>query len=170
LALLAHRSAPSTNATKSPALKLFGRDIRTKLPDLRKLISTRPRLQEELPTKLHPERCYLQKKMHDSKAKDLPPLPTGATVRIYNGKMSPTKAQVVATSSSPRSYIVKTEEGTQLRRNRRDLLFTKEEFEPLSEEEDEPHITQPSHENQPNLSYNLRPRVDIQPPARYGYD
>ena len=39
LSLLAHRSAPSSNGTKALVEKLFGRPLRTHLPDLGKLVA-----------------------------------------------------------------------------------------------------------------------------------
>ena len=39
-----------------------------------------------------------------------------------------TKAKVVEQHHTPRSYIIRTEEGQTLRRNRRDLLHTGEHF------------------------------------------
>ena len=61
-------------------------------------------------------------------------MPKGTTVRIRQ-RSSPlvagdwsTKGVIVEKQESPRSYIVKTQEGKTLRRNRRDLMPTQEYF------------------------------------------
>ena len=64
-------------------------------------------------------------------AKSLPSLSAHDTVRIQNGTSWATKGKVIEPLEyPPRSYTVETESGHRLRRNRRDLLSTKEEFTP----------------------------------------
>ena len=64
LALLALRSAPSTNDILSPAQKLFQRVLRTPLPDFRSLVSHKdPPVQ--LPTKFNQKLSRKQKEYHD---------------------------------------------------------------------------------------------------------
>ena len=54
LALLAHRATTSTNDTRSPAEKLMGRNIRTPLPDLRKMVYGKKDCRNtELPVKFY---------------------------------------------------------------------------------------------------------------------
>ena len=52
LALLAHRATPSTNDTRSSAEKLMGRNIRTPLPDLRRMVNKKICRSDEIPIKL----------------------------------------------------------------------------------------------------------------------
>ena len=175
LALLAHRSTPSTNDTMSPAQKLFKREKRTQLPDLRSFISkkTEP-AEKQLPAKFHQRIHNKQKQYHDQSAKELPQIPNGATVRIHEKKSWPTKAQVIEKAASPRSYNVQTEEnGTFVRGNRRDLLHTKEPFTLQPSEIDSPS-NEPKKATTSNLpqpsSYRSRLRGTTNPPMRYGFD
>ena len=58
-------------------------------------------------------------------------LTPGATVRVRQGdkKEWSTKCKVISDTNYPRSYIVQTPQGKHLRRNRKDLLETPENFE-----------------------------------------
>ena len=49
--------------------------------------------------------------------------------RVRNGESWSVKGKVVGKARQPRSYVVKTETGSTIRRNRRDLLTTPEKFE-----------------------------------------
>ena len=67
-----------------------------------------------------------QKMYHDRTSKPLPTLKEGDVVRVqHNGNWA--RGEVSQVHSAPRSYIVNTEEGSALRRNRRDLIQTKED-------------------------------------------
>jgi RNase H-like domain found in reverse transcriptase/Reverse transcriptase (RNA-dependent DNA polymerase)/Integrase zinc binding domain/Retroviral aspartyl protease len=124
VALLNYRATPLTDMEQSPAELLFSRQLRTKLPlPVGKLVPKadmdhRPQLVE---------RQNKYKKSHDSNrhARDLPPLKPGDVVRVkHNGQL--VKGEVVNKHEAPRSYIVKTTEGSTLRRNRRHLIVTGE--------------------------------------------
>ena len=65
------------------------------------------------------------KEVHDRRARDLPILHPGDVVRVMQ-KGQLVRGEVVAQHASPRSYVVKTEGGSTLRRNRRHLVATKE--------------------------------------------
>ena len=58
----------------------------------------------------------------------LPKLDEGSTVRVYQHSSPSVKAKVIEQHHTPRSYIIKTEEGQTLRRNRRDLLPISERY------------------------------------------
>ena len=94
LALMAHRSTPSSNDNKSPYEKLFSWPMRTLLPDLRN-IKRKSTEHTDLPAKLNPKFIERQKFCHNRSAKELAEIPTGSTVRIHNGKNWPTKAKVI---------------------------------------------------------------------------
>ena len=129
LALLALRSAPSTNDILSPAQKLFQRVLRTPLPDFRSLVSHKdPPVQ--LPAKLDRKLRRKQKEYHDRSAKESPQIPSDATVGIHHKNSWPTKAKVLRKDELPKSYHVQAEDGMTLRRNRRDSLQTNERFSP----------------------------------------
>ena len=105
LALLALRSATSTNDILSPAQKLFQRVLRTPLPDFQSLVSHKdPPVQ--LPAKFNQKLCRKQKEYHDQSVKELPQISNDATVRIHHKNSWPTKAKVLRKDESPRSYHV----------------------------------------------------------------
>jgi Integrase zinc binding domain/Integrase core domain len=122
LALMNYRATPLTGASKSPAELFLNRQIRTKLPvAVSKLIpeqsvSARDQLVD---------RQQRHKITHDRHAKDLKPLQPGDVVRVRQDDRL-THGIVTARHPSPRSYIVDTETGATLRRNRRHLFATKE--------------------------------------------
>ena len=124
LALLSYRSSPSTDGLPSPAERLFGRRIRTRLPSFKPA-----RRNEEILSRLHQRKRH-QKFHHDRTAKDLPKVDVGETVRIRQGnkKEWSTKCKVMAESKYPRSDIVQTSHGRCLRRNRKDILKTPEKY------------------------------------------
>ena len=72
LALLAHRSAPSTNDSMSPAQKLMGRNIRTHLPDLRALANESGKRIIQVHTKFQQARRERVKYYYNRTAKNFP--------------------------------------------------------------------------------------------------
>lgn len=121
IALLQYRNAPLAGLDVSPAQLLMSRSLRTKLPALNQ--NLQPRVQNarnELVFRQQKQKIY-----HDRSSRPLPSLKEGDVVRVqHNGAW--TRGEVSQAHSSPRSYIVNTEEGSALRRNRRDLIQTKE--------------------------------------------
>ena len=112
--LLMLRIAPLRDGSTAPATKLMGRTLRTLVPRLETTnIENKP-------------------KRHDSKyiytRQTLKTLKEGDNVRIRdtlkNNWMR--KPKVIEEHKSSRSYIVKTEDGNYLRRNRSHLLLTRE--------------------------------------------
>ena len=69
-----------------------------------------------------------RKEYHDRTATKHPPLKQGSTVRVNKDGSWPVKARVIEQDEHPRSYKIRTEEGRAMRRNRRDVLQTKEPF------------------------------------------
>jgi len=118
VALLQYRLSPVSGLPYSPAQMLMGRQIKGRLPTSAKLL--RPRIVNARPLLL--ERQQEQKRQFDKNSKPLPPLRPGDSIRVLRkGKWVP--GVVKATHSAPRSYIVSCE-GSDLRRNRRQLLST----------------------------------------------
>ena len=114
MTLLMLRTAPLRDGFSAPATKPMGRTLRTLVPKLETTsIDNKP-------------------KKHDSKyiytGQTLKPLKEGDNVCIRdtlkNNWMR--KAKVIEQHKSPRSYIVKTEDGNHLRCNRSHLLLTRE--------------------------------------------
>ena len=67
-----------------------------------------------------------QKEYHDSAAKKHLPLKEGSTVRVNKGCSWPVKGRMIEQDKHPRSYKIQSEEDRVMKRNRRDLLQTKE--------------------------------------------
>lgn len=117
LGLLNYRSSPLEDDGRSPSELLMGRRIRSRLPDF-----TGP-----APNAVH-------KKQQSSRGRrPLQPLPPGKVVRLREKNSWETKAKV-QDLVAPRSYQVITEAGRTLRRNRRHLLPTPEDFTPEGED------------------------------------
>ncbi|KAJ8033384.1 hypothetical protein HOLleu_23607 [Holothuria leucospilota] len=72
---------------------------------------------------------------YDRKSNPLEPLQKGDTVRIRSEKGEWEQTKVVAPSEQPKSYIVEMHKG-KIRRNRRDLMKTKEENDEIATEVD----------------------------------
>ena len=126
---------------------------------------------------------------HDRSAKELAEIPTGSTVRIHNGKNWPTKAKVIEKAKSPRSYVVETEAGQTLCRNRRVLSKTSERFSRTEADIDFPisdSVVLPSSKNLDTMrmtsylrsmttlhniitQYHQPLRTSVKPPNRYGF-
>jgi hypothetical protein len=119
-----------------------------------------------------------QKEMFDRNARDLPPLKPGDVVRVRQDSEL-TRGVVTSVHQSPRSYVVETERGSTLRRNRRHLHPTTEP-RPDTRPMDDQLPTQ-SHVDQPpriQTVQNNRPRGilkqtvtpsgrSVKPPVRF---
>ncbi len=104
LGLLALRTTPLTANTSDPATIIYNRQIRSNLPLI-------PHTKQVI----NPTRDY---SMFQNK-KELTPLKVGEKVRLHNGRVGWTKKAIVESKcEQPRSYIVRTEDGNNLRRNR----------------------------------------------------
>ena len=132
--------------------------------------------------------CQLnQKKNYHKGTKKLPDLRNGDIVRVtHNGEWIP--AIVDQKLEKPRRFIVKTNYGGKVQRNRRHLLKTNESYNDLEEveddfedakpdtqsvEEEEEHLTREEnaqlvdeHSDNENVYYTRSDRRSI-PPARY---
>jgi hypothetical protein len=71
-------------------------------------------------------RQEVDKFYHDRRVRDLPPLHTNDAVRVRDeGEWI--RARVLQPNVAPRSHVIETEYGSVLRRNRRDIIKTKED-------------------------------------------
>ena len=134
LALLELRNTPIAGMAESPAQLLMGRNLRSSLPMMPAQLSTP--YSQTCRQKLE-SRQVKQKLQYDKSAKLLPPLQANDVVRYLNGS-SWAQATVIKQHSTPRSYIIKTANGTLLRRNRKHLRKSAEsEPKPVSPLEDD---------------------------------
>ena len=115
-AMLNYRAAP-LDCGYSPAELLMNRRLRTRLPDSDDLLPSE---------KITSQTFQKQAQYYNVGAKELAPLLPGDSVHVRSDGEWRTKAVVEGQGQSPRSYIIKTEAGKRLRRNRQRLLHTKE--------------------------------------------
>ena len=115
LALLRLRTTPISCRLPSPAEMLFQRRVRDTLPS--KIRNSDP-LQEDIRQELT-SRQIEQKDYHDKSVKELPPLIPGQRALyqdLQSGRWAP--ATVVTRAPEPRSYVIRTDNGQTMRRNR----------------------------------------------------
>ena len=122
IALLEYRNTPISGLKESPAQLLMSRMLKSKLPTVESVL--KPRVVDNPQQKLQ-QRSDKQKMYYDRNAKPIPSIKEGEAARVRKGKTWE-PAIVTAQHTAPRSYIVKTPDGTAYRRNRRHLLPTVE--------------------------------------------
>ncbi|XP_038074849.1 uncharacterized protein K02A2.6-like [Patiria miniata] len=119
-ALMILRVTPIDHHLPSPAELLYGRKIRTTLPTkINNNATDKDEIRQRFDARQDQQRQHYDKNTHK-----LAPLHNGQPIYIQN--QSNTKKQwvpgtVQSKSTEPRSYIVQTENGQTLRRNRRQL-------------------------------------------------
>ena len=158
IALMQYRATPNSGLTCSPSQLLFGRRLRTKLP------ATAASLSPSYDTHKAQivERQQQQKTQYDRRGtRPLSPLKPGDNVRVRH-KEQWIPARVIANHSAPRSYIVETENGSTLRRNRRHLLRTQEPASPPIDNDYDDIAAPPSVMN---TTANIAPVVPPAPPS-----
>ena len=124
IALMCYRSTPCTTTGVSPAELLMGTKIRTTLPTLEK--NLRPKWPngktvERKDAGEKAKQAFYYNRRHG--ARPLPPLRPGdaVLVKLDQEKAWVTPAVISKESVTPRSYIINTPQGAELRRNRRHL-------------------------------------------------
>ena len=118
LAILEYRNTPLEGIGKSPAQLLMGRRLKTTLPTAAPLLRTAESAEIKGRLKVRQQK---QAHYYNQRAgKELPELCDGDSVRLQrNGKWI--SAQVLSHHKTPRSYVVRSEDGGVYRRNRRHL-------------------------------------------------
>ena len=178
LAMLIYRSTPLPWCKLSPAELLMGRKLRTNLPILPDQLKPKwPYLKE---FQMQDDRVKKNRKINfdrQHKAQSLPQIPDDASVWITNERHQPAPGRVIEQAATPRSYIVTTEDGGQVRRNRQHLNIRPENPMTLPGQEE---VTQQRQETetaerepvqvqqtQPIMTRS-RTGAGIHPPQRYG--
>ncbi|KAL7858896.1 hypothetical protein SRHO_G00140430 [Serrasalmus rhombeus] len=116
--LLVYRTMP-LECGMSPARLLMGRRLRSNLPIQEKLLKTK---EGEKVKRYKEQQKAKQKFYYDRGTQNLPELHTGDKVRLKDKANTWSQKATVLKEIQPRSYNIQTEDGTVLRRNRRDIL------------------------------------------------
>ena len=128
LAILDYRNTPSQGVNASPAQRLMNRRTKTLLPTKGNLLM--PTVVFDVKNNIQKEKNR-QTKYYNRSVKNLPVLSENDNVRIQplnKTEKSWRKGQIVE-KVNDRSYKIKTEHGTNIRRNRRHLRKSKENIE-----------------------------------------
>ena len=133
IGFLEYRNTP-IGSCGSPAQMLMNRRLKGFIPCTNKqLLPKIHKTTQDIRDSIHVQK-QKQKAHFDRTAKDLPPLHRGDSVRVQDYDTGRWSAAVVKNvAETPRSYIIETEQGRQLRRNRRHLLKTGETEEQNAE-------------------------------------
>ncbi|XP_063592470.1 uncharacterized protein K02A2.6-like [Penaeus indicus] len=147
MALLTLRTTPLDSKLPSPAELLNGRKMRS---NLSLHLPTREGQKQDVYENFK-KKQDTHKQYYDRGAKDQQALLPGQAVRVQDhisGRWTP--ATVVEKSQEPRSYIVETQDGGILRRNRRHIKQTPQPKHPLPDEHhaDEPTGTTVNMDNE----------------------
>lgn len=147
LALLELRNTP-IDGLGSPSQLLMGRRTRTILPIKPSLLKPE-KVKVDVPSVLS-EKQNEQKRYYDRNTKVLEPLQPGDQCRIRSERNTWKPGVVLSKCQEPRSYNVKTQSGSELRRNRQHLLKTNEtrltrefnsDMENIQQKTAEPEVT-----------------------------
>lgn len=121
LALLEYRNTPVLGGKFTPAQLLMGRNLRSVLPLLPKHLH--PVQLSEMDIKAsQQQRKERQAYYYNQHAKPLSKLSAGTNVQIKHLARKWTPATVMLQADQPRSYILRTHDGAEYRRNRRDII------------------------------------------------
>ena len=172
LALLSLRNTTQEGMNCSPSQRIFGRRTRTLLPTKTSLLTPKIPKNEEILEQLSKRK---DKMTYYDKGKDLPPLQINDNVRIQPLQNNDDfwKPGKIIQQVNPRSYIVRTTDNKELRRDRQFLRKQKEPTIQTSEETTAENTT--IIEPQPNLANTTQPSTTtrsgrvIRKPARLQY-
>ena len=137
LAILAYRKAPREMGM-SPAELLMGRRLRSQLP----FVEVSNAVSREV-VEARREKAQENKELYYNRgAKDLSRLRKDTVVRIHDKTWD--RKAVVVEEVAPRSYVVEHEDGSRMRRNRRDLMATRERY--IRDKEDDGEELRPAED------------------------
>ncbi|KAL2091673.1 hypothetical protein ACEWY4_013936 [Coilia grayii] len=130
VAWMNYRATPIQSTGQSPAQLAVGRQIRTRVPTLTKHLQPRNVSLKQLKAKDgQTKQAYRFFYNRRHSARDLPALHPGQHVKVKldGEKRWTTPGVIISNAPEPRSYIVKTEQGTVTRRNRHHLQLVPEQ-------------------------------------------
>jgi len=151
LALLALKCSKVTTLGTSPSTLFFNRTLRTLVPSIKTPEKQHQNRKQEKP----------ETSTNPTQGKPLEPLQPGDSVRFHDGSSWSRRAKVISNTKEPRSYLIRTDKHTTLRRNRRHLLKTTEHFDDLSDSSDAESLI---HDENPNV---LQQSSDSDATVRY---
>ena len=171
IAFLQYRNTPMTDSPSPPQL-LFNRRLRTKLPATNNYLKPRETYQVSVSRKIN-KRKQQQAKYYNKMARTKPvaPLQPGDSVRTQKEPGAVWKpAIVMSQSSTPRSYVMKMEDGSRMLRKTREtfVIPQPETHEPVQND----FISTPEQEDDATTvpakpEFTSRFGRQIHPPARY---
>lgn len=121
-ALLVYRTTPLPHCRFSPSELPMGRKLKTTLPQLLSHLlpdAVDHWVFQEVDAQHTAKSAQQYNLQHRTRAP--PPLQPGDTVTSFAGPLEQEKATVIARAPEPHSYIIQTEPGGVVRRNRRNL-------------------------------------------------
>lgn len=168
MALLCLRTTPIDSKLPSPSELLFGRKLQDNLPRTINRSTNSDQVTDRLKEKQEIQRFY-----HDRNVRPLPVLPRGTSITIQNPSTKKWEPAVIKEKLEvPRSYIVTSQAGSELRRNRCHMREVPTAEPPTSELQEpveikgraEPLENKESHP--PGTTVTRSGRI-IKPPNRY---
>lgn len=162
-ALLEWRNMPRDDRLKSPAQRLMGRQTRTKLPVLECHLEPQT-VPTEIVRKRLDEIRRKQRVFYNRTTRSLPDIHRGSTVNVYDTTHRTwAPAVVIGPASTPRSYVVETENGQHLRRTREHLRSTEAQASP---QQTECTIATPQSSSQPCTTEQQAPQEALRRSSR----
>lgn len=170
LALMIYRSTPIAATKFSPSQLLMGRAIRTTLPTLEKNLL--PDWPQSTAVKVNDDAAKSRQQYYYNRQHSTRPLSTlqpgdRVLVRTDHDKAWNTNATVVHDAGTPRSWVVRTDQGSVLRRNRRHLQSAPPSptaVQSPSSADRHVHVDRPAHASPVHPNTPATPRQSGRPP------
>ncbi|XP_038061713.1 uncharacterized protein K02A2.6-like [Patiria miniata] len=163
MALLCLRTTPVDSKLPSPAELLCGRKVQSNLPVV---IQNTSEHKDQTYQRLQ-DRQAQQKAYQDRSAHDLKPLHPGQLVRVQDPRTGLwTPAQIKQRCEEPRSYVIVTPNGRELRRNRRHLRDIEPAKKRVTFEDDTSPSRNREVQDTPKTPTITRSGRQVKPPKR----
>ena len=172
LGLLEHRNTPLDDLA-APAQLLMSRSLRSILPTTNNHLKPHV-VDPELAREKMEQKQATQRHYYNKGTRELKPLANGEEVHIQTKSGNWKPATVLGQQTTPRSYTVRTKDGSEYRRNRRHLLksrtpqYTNEE---TSGDVDKPEVSTTSEDRECDNGAESEPTINqrptVNPPAPF---